>query len=104
MKQDEIREGVANLEIGIGMVIEPDDTRHSFAKDIIGYENADKILSYLHSQGVVIKNIERKPYCSHFEYIDFATQERTFHLAEMENHCPLIKAGYVAVEPLIKEE
>ncbi len=50
----------------------------------VDYKQSDKIITYLHSQGVVIKVDREMPRCMNFE-----------------RYTALTKAGYVAAEPLI---
>ena len=80
-KQEEIREGIEEtLHASVSVL-------HDFSFHFIRRESreelADRILKYLHSQGVVIK-------------VDRAVPDDRFHR-------DLRMAGYVAVEPLIKE-
>lgn len=75
-KQEKIREGVLNI------VAEP--------VDITLGQMTDEILSYLHSQGVVLK-VERE-------------LPNWFCIALHPDGCPILKAGCCAVEPLIKGE
>ncbi len=59
----------------------------------IDYETADIVVAYLDSVNVVIKR-EPDEYCSFYE--DGCGED-------FFNECPVLKAGYVATEPLIKE-
>ena len=75
----------------------------------LAYKVAKAIMSKLHSQGVVIKVAEisddlaqtaseTPKYFAQGKDMAFISTERTFHIYEAFK-----KAGYVAVEPLIKE-
>ena len=85
-KQEEIREGVYK----------------QIRSDVVGHSRtsylAEGIINYLHSQGVVIKVDRELP------------DNEVWHKVEreFEAYCAgrndMLKAGYVAVEPLIKEE
>ena len=84
-KQEEIREGMENV--------------------IRGYEGAERwsgvitdgLLGYLHSQGVVIKVDRELPDMPCYSH----TREKTAYSRSQED---MLNAGYVAVEPLIKEK
>jgi hypothetical protein len=82
-KQEEIREGLRGLQLRRW------DTSTFYLVD----PYIDKILSYLHSQGVVIRMD-----------LDQAKM-RQLGFSEMKHHiAELYKAGYVLVEPLIEGE
>ena len=68
-------------------------------------DKADYILSYLHSQGVVIKVWRGFPRCPNQPAEDGIT-EHNFVKREAWIGCreQLLKAGFVAVEPLILSE
>ena len=104
-KQEEIREGVTILIEEETTFIEGEysplagpitsDTREL---DCEPSYLASKILSYLHSQGVVIKVERELP-------IKIAGQENISYCAGYHDAChQRLKAGYVAVEPLVKDE
>ena len=84
-KQGEIREGIARIEMGWS----PDAVSDSVKPDDVGYLSADFILSYLHSQGAVIK-VKKKP------ELNFPKQ---FYKMDDSMYYETI-----AVEPLIEEE
>lgn len=95
-KQEEIREGMAELLCGYGT-----DVRVAYAERKGGsarYTRTDKILSYLHSRGVVIQ-VERE-----WDIGETATHGIPCNPLCHNMERKLLKdAGYIAVEPLIKE-
>ena len=103
-KQEEIREGIAR--IGLGGI---NPLKNALPNEY-GYKIADDILSYLHSQGVVIKVKRELPYTipvlPKFLKRGIITDDDLLEYArvtEVLNRMEYIKAGYVAVEPLIEE-
>jgi len=119
-KQEEIREGIAkqllqgtidarygcpqkdlegNPSVQTGWASEPDKVREHYL------QKADQILIYLHSQGVVIKVDRELP--EHWgNKIDWRNKKlneagkaysKVYYVAQED----MLKAGYVAVEPLI---
>jgi len=94
-KQEEIREGIINIlePYAFSGTITSSDGYYFFcdkADDVI-----TAILSYLHSQGVVIKVERELPPNPYIGMDDFAF---IYQAAQKD------MAGYVAVVPLIKEE
>lgn len=71
-----------------------------------GFKASEKILSYLHSQGVVIKVDRELPEIKPFirnEWTAHDTQDECYQNGQAYMLMRLKEAGYVAVEPLIKE-
>lgn len=106
-KQEEIREGVAvklcNHD-GFDWEWLKEQPHYKGSKDCEFYFRcADDILTYEDSQGVVIKVDRKLPENPHFNREDISDSG----LGEMNGFDQAIlmckKAGYVAVEPLIKE-
>lgn len=87
----EIREGIAQL------LFDWLDCRVEDAAD--NYAVSDKILSYLHSQGVVIK-VDRELPLPEFE--NSAVGVDRFNL-QLQMRRKISEAGCVAVEPIIEE-
>lgn len=85
-KQEELREGVARIGLG---GIEP---LKNARPNENGYNTADDILSYLHSQGVVIRVDRKLPVCALKYSCDWF---------EGYEACKDVMAGLVATEPLI---
>ena len=97
-KQEEIREEVPNF-INKHIKRSQDCGRRGISLRGSGlYLDAEpfmeEVLTYLHSQGVVIK-VDRKLPATHWENEDMI---RGWNIAEKE----MLNAGYVAVEPLIE--
>ncbi len=88
-KQEEIREGIESLFKGSMSAIIHDFQFHELTSDW-RKEFTNRVLKYLHSQGVVIKVDKELPFLWDGYTMDGYIRE-------------LIEAGYVAVEPLIKE-
>ena len=92
-KQEEIREGMdwvsALARIIIESTLVPPETPYwlivKLARDILKYQT---------SKGMVIKVDKELPTCAYWSYRDIATDPKVV---------AMLKAGYVAVEPLIKE-
>jgi len=116
--QEEIREWLATLFFPDKQQIEwewgscEDDT----AKED-SYELADKVISYLHSQGVVLKVDRELPNDewlanlknlidpgSYYYFKEWTAIDRGKTVGERQVTSYLAEAGYVAVEPLIKPE
>lgn len=102
MKQEEIREGIKNF---VSTITEGGEDGAELREDDWDGSWADSILKYLHSQGVVLKVDKELPKNPH----GFTDRERRLHLYECCESChkaereSMLKAGYVAIEPLIKE-
>jgi len=100
-KQEEIREWLMLLVLPDKQAIEgewgsgEDDT----AKEN-SYELVDKIISYLHSQGVVIKVDKELPIVPNYIRLQDDGGWSAFRLSQRHMLC----AGYEAVEPLIEVE
>jgi len=99
-KQEEIREWVKEWVLGIRQYL--NDTEHSpepFTKpidpNVLIVEFPNKLLKYLHSQGVVIKVERELPFA---DWITVPPSEIAKYTQQN-----MLKAGYKAVEPLIKE-
>ena len=105
-KQEEIREGVA-LSLSLGMLKKDDaidedgelwtDDGYYFFTDSARERFANRVLQYLHSQGVVIKVDRECPSIS--SAVRCATKLGVFHITQLD----MLEAGYVVVEPLIAE-
>ena len=104
--QEEIKEGVAQWLSGYFKFgwQQLDDKQHQQKLD-----EAQSLLSYLHSQGVVIK-IDKKLLLISLKDAEehdtkWAESNFTDSLQEFgkETQQNMLKAGYVAIEPLIKE-
>jgi len=79
-KQEEIKEGLIST---------------------LGKVQADITLSYLHSQGVVIQiegELPNPPYI-----VSRCTRDSDINYGFLQGRDAMLNAGYVAVEPLIKE-
>ena len=112
-KQEEIREGLAqslfNSQMYNDQCFGADTRKKVWDKENEHYYAwADNILYDLHSEGVVLKSKRELP-CP--EYSPVLTMddgynlgfERGFKCGVMDTICEYTEAGYVAVEPLIKE-
>jgi len=74
-------------------------------------ETAHKILHYLHSEGMVIKVEKELPKNPINITTDLGLTEEEANIRQLQNNCfveviqdQMLQAGWVAVEPLIKEE
>lgn len=100
-KQEEIKEGVKDIIIDNSgniscLYTEPRNLHVELCLNI-----ADKILSYLHSQGVVIKvdrELPKIPIKAFENYKEHELGEKC-RLTQRD----MLKSGYVAVEALIRE-
>ena len=100
-KQEEIREGIAFesfwIDCGAGDRI---DARVYWDADAKAREEwrhrADLLIAHLNSQGVVIKADRELPKLNE-TYKDFGGNDSIWEEAQQD----MLKAGYVAVEPLI---
>ncbi|KKM79910.1 hypothetical protein LCGC14_1345110 [marine sediment metagenome] len=100
-----IRQGIAKVIVSFSQAMEEvgdeDDDRiltNSMMRDegkIIIEKALDEIMLFLHSQGVVIKADRGMPACGVSEVLTGNAQAIG---------CPYLKAGYVAVEPLIGDK
>lgn len=93
IKQEEIREGIAIQSYGTH-VGEVDNRKH--------YELADKVIQFLHSQGVVLKVEGELPEMK--DIILGATWEEQRNVSYSQSQQDMLKAGYEATEPLIEED
>ena len=98
-KQEEIRKGIAKRLYAEHYSISKEDTFETTYKryQVECLDMADVALSYLHSQGGVMKVDKGLP-----ENVvqEFSPEyDNGYHRGEMD----MLKAGYVATEPLIKE-
>lgn len=100
-KQEEIREGIAHQQVTMPL---------NMPKQFVGTDLADRIIEYLHSQGVVIKVERELPKSPDTDYLisQYEGEEATaedvtlMHLNGIEKGKSLmLRAGYVAVEPLM---
>ena len=95
-KQEEIREGIAKIEVG--NLWDMEDNRIGALCEI-GKDGASRVIDYLHSQGVVIQVERELPEIPKFEYDH--PQYRGLLQRGAINYSKLL-AGYVPVEPLIE--
>ncbi len=101
-KQEEIREGIAKLT----------EDRFRFPAEEAGliwdknfnYMLASNILSYLHSQGVVIKVDRELPSLTDASRCSPGSYTWNKHIAEFNYQQDMLRAGYGAFEPLIEEK
>ena len=105
-KQEEIREGVAGIDFCWNLCGERayECNMQATCPALLGrgkersLRKVDHILAYLHSQGVVIKVDRDSAYCRiPIDKVPLSGNGAHVEVSE------LAKAGYVAVEPLIKE-
>ena len=79
--------------------------RQRFVTDEMPEDECDKeaefIMRYLHSQGVVIEVEKELPDCDAYRYIDLDNSGWTYNKELMAKTCPM--ADRVATEPLIEE-
>lgn len=106
-KQDIIREGIKAIltsDFNVSVVAEGhalDSSDFPKAFDKAWSNRVDTIFSYLHSQGVVIKVEKELP----FPMCTVRMNDPRYQDGAMIHAQKLmLEAGYVAVEPLIKEE
>lgn len=97
IKQEEIREGIKDIleRYGVRSLSNKHDDW-----DFNREEFTQKLLEYLHSQGCVIR-VDRKLPLPSFENSTIGVE--MFQL-QLDTQKEMLKAGYVAVETLIKEE
>ena len=62
----------------------------------------DDLFCYLDSKGVVIKVERGLPNCGRFRWIDLENGGWAYDKEIMRKNCPLLKAGYEAVESLVE--
>lgn len=92
-RQDKIREGIARAA---------EATWYRYDHNVVWDEIAKSVVSYLHSQGVVIRADRELPTKWWDEFIEHDWVDIT--LADKSLMKGMLKAGFVAVEPLIKEQ
>ncbi len=106
MTREEIREGISRRLFQIENNFEVTDEwwaemcENEWSNAIVCSENADKILNYLHSQGVVIKVDKELPKPLTASYIDWDNGNIVTEVV-WDTARALNRAGYLAVEPLI---
>ena len=97
-KQEELREGIA--ETTITVLIDETDYLESPALNQVAGDITEKVLKYLHSQGVVIK--VDCPKCSGHGRPNKVTYNLHTGYCVSGHSCPNCNnTGYVAVEPLV---
>jgi len=90
-KQEEIRGGIEKIR------------REALGNDCSGYLT-DAILNYLHSQGVVIKVERELPILAKWQIELHYPWLKEYQIIAAKQAEFMFNTGYVAVEPLIKEE
>jgi len=96
MTREEIREGIAkriNHNDSLEWCVASEQVRLSCL------QKSDGILSYLHSKGVVIKVDRELPQCP-YNKLSWGDYEQSIYKQGQED---MVKVGYGAFEPLIKE-
>ena len=95
-KQDIIREGIANTQMGWA----PEASSYAVLPTKEAYQYTDNIIEFLHSQGVVIKVDRELP--DEFAISDFGGGLGMESIPLFDKN-GIEEAGYVAVEPLVKD-
>ena len=107
MKQEEIKKGTARLLFNLGQKPYNIDAWGKLPLPIRGIylSHAGEFLKYLHSQGVVIEVDRELPEPIYAGCLDIPENIKEIYIqGKIDYQQDMLKAGYVAVEPLVQSE